>query len=153
VAEVLGSADIRIDGDRPWDPQVHDERLFQRVLAEGGIGAGESYMDGWWDAERLDEFFTKLHSADPYKHLLKPRAAWLALKGKILNLQTKTRSGRVAQEHYDLGNDLYEAMLGLRMQYAEEVPRGTEVTTQPEVFLSIARQAHLRAGVHFIRSN
>ena len=152
VADVLASADIRIDGERPWDLQVHDERLFQRVLAEGSIGAGESYMDGWWDAERLDEFFTKLHSADPYKHLLKPRAAWLALKGKILNLQTKTRSRRVAQEHYDLGNDLYEAMLGQRMQYTCAYWKDalTLDEAQENKLHLICRKIHLAPGMRVL---
>jgi cyclopropane-fatty-acyl-phospholipid synthase len=152
VAEVLANADIRINGERPWDLQVHDERLFERVLAQGSIGAGESYMDGWWDAERLDEFFTKLHSADPYKHLLKPRAAWLALKGKILNLQTKTRSRRVAQEHYDLGNDLYEAMLGQRMQYTCAYWKDalTLDEAQENKLHLICRKIHLAPGMRVL---
>lgn len=57
VQRLLASADVRPGGDRPWDIQVHDDRLFARVLAEGSLALGETYMDGWWDCERLDEFF------------------------------------------------------------------------------------------------
>lgn len=34
--------------------------MFSRVLAQGSLGLGESYMDGWWDCERLDEFFFRI---------------------------------------------------------------------------------------------
>lgn len=34
--------------------------IFKRVLQEGSLGLGESYMDGWWECERLDIFFSKV---------------------------------------------------------------------------------------------
>jgi len=117
VAALLDLADIRINGTRPWDMQVRDERFFERVLAHGSLGAGESYMDGWWDTEALDELFTRIHRADLQTHVGTAGMAWLALKGRIFNRQTRSLSRAVAQEHYDLGNDLYEAMLDRRMQY------------------------------------
>jgi cyclopropane-fatty-acyl-phospholipid synthase len=149
VSNVLAAADIEIGGDRSWDLQVHDERLFQRVLSEGSIGAGESYMDGWWDVQRLDEFFVKIHSAHPYEGLVSPRAAWLALKGRILNLQTRARSRRVSQTHYDLGNDLYEAMLGQRMQYtcAHWKDATTLDEAQENKLHLICRKIHLEPGM------
>src|SRR5207244_4236261 len=55
MTNLLAFADIRINGDRPWDIQVHDQRFFSRVLASGTLGFGESYMDGWWDCDALDE--------------------------------------------------------------------------------------------------
>ena len=117
LSEILATADIQVNGDRPWDLQVNNDRFFQRVLAEGSLGAGESFMDGWWDVDALDQFFARVYSKCLYEQLITPRMIWLALKGRILNRQTKSRSRAVAQEHYDLGNDLYEAMLDKRMQY------------------------------------
>src|SRR5690349_16850719 len=64
IARILAYADIRIDGDRPWDIRVHDPRFFRRVLLHGSLGLGESYMDGWWDVEALDDFFTRIQRAD-----------------------------------------------------------------------------------------
>ena len=55
VEQLLRQADIRINGSRPWDIAVHDERFFTRVLAGGTLGFGEAYMDGWWDCQALDE--------------------------------------------------------------------------------------------------
>jgi cyclopropane-fatty-acyl-phospholipid synthase len=118
VEELLASAGISINGPRPWDPQVHTPRLFGRVLAGGTLAAGESYMDGWWDVEALDEFFARVERAG-----LAPRfegwpALLLALKGCALNLQSRARARKVVKEHYNLGNDIFRAMLDRRMQYS-----------------------------------
>jgi len=117
LAGILALAGIQVNGSRPWDIQVHDERFYQRVLWGGSLGAGESYMDGWWDVEALDEFFTRIHRADLYRKVHVFSTFWLALMGRIFNRQTESRSTEVAHEHYDLGNDVYEAMLDRRMQY------------------------------------
>lgn len=117
VAEILAAADIQINGSRPWDIQVHDDRIFQRVLSHGTLGAGESYMDGWWDVEQLDEFFVRIHRIDPYESFATVGAMWLALKGRLFNRQSRWRARKVARQHYDIGNDLYEPMLGRTMQY------------------------------------
>ena len=39
---LLAPAEVAINGSEPWDIQVHDERLFARVFAEGTLGFGES---------------------------------------------------------------------------------------------------------------
>ncbi len=55
--DLLAKADVQINGSRPWDLQVHDDNLYERVVRDGSVGFGEAYMDGWWDAEQPDEFF------------------------------------------------------------------------------------------------
>ena len=55
VEDLFASADILLDGERPWDLHVHDERFFRRILTGGTLALGESYMDGWWDCDALDE--------------------------------------------------------------------------------------------------
>jgi cyclopropane-fatty-acyl-phospholipid synthase len=117
VSELLAAADIRIGGDRPWDLQVHDERLYRRVLAEGSLGVGESYMDGWWDVDRLDEFFVRVQRARLEDHIKTPSTLIKVLLSKLANQQTRGRSRQVAEQHYDLPTSLYEAMLGPTMQY------------------------------------
>jgi cyclopropane-fatty-acyl-phospholipid synthase len=117
IAELFGFAGIEIGGSRPWDLQVHDDRFYKRLLSGGSLAAGESYMDGWWDAEVLDELCTRVHQVDLAAKVGKWETTWLALKGRVFNRQTESQSAEVALEHYDLGNDLYEAMLDRRMQY------------------------------------
>jgi cyclopropane-fatty-acyl-phospholipid synthase len=118
LRELLGRADIEINGSDPWDIQVHDPRFYDRVVREVELGFGESYMNGWWDCEALDEAVHRIFLADlPAQLQGNWRLALHALKMRLLNLQTKSRSTEVAERHYDLGNDLYEAMLDKRMNY------------------------------------
>ncbi len=117
VTELLAYAGIGVNGPHPWDIQIHDERFFDRALGEGSIGVGESYMDGWWDVPALDEFFTRFRRADLASRVHDLKTALLVLKTRALNLQTMQRAKQVAHAHYDLGNQLYQAMLDRRMQY------------------------------------
>ena len=55
LARRLERADIVLDGTRPWDPVVHEPRLYWRMMAEGTLGLGDASVDGWWDCEALDE--------------------------------------------------------------------------------------------------
>ena len=41
VRDLFARAGVTIDGDRPWDIQVHDERFYARMLAQGSLGVGE----------------------------------------------------------------------------------------------------------------
>jgi len=45
IEKILKSVDVEINGSRPWDLQVHDERFYARVLSGGSLALGESYMD------------------------------------------------------------------------------------------------------------
>jgi cyclopropane-fatty-acyl-phospholipid synthase len=94
VEEIAGLAGVQLNGPRPWDMQVHDERFFERAL-EGSIGLGESYMDGWWDAPSLDEFFARIRSADLYKKVVGLGTLALVLKTRLLNLQDQSRARQV----------------------------------------------------------
>jgi len=117
--QLLEKADIKINGDRPWDIQVHNEDLYARVMQQGSLGLGEAYMDGWWDCPALDQFFYKILSADLDKHI---KLNWTliinAIEAQLMNLQSKVRSRTVGEQHYDLGNDLYEKMLDKNMIYS-----------------------------------
>ncbi len=115
--EILSLAGIEINGNNPWDIAVHDDRFYQRVLAGGSLALGESYMDGWWDCEKLDEFFYRILKADLSKKVKGKGVLWNMLKAKVINMQSKARAFDVGEQHYDLGNDLYRCMLDERMVY------------------------------------
>lgn len=115
---LLSIADVRINGERPRDIQVHDDRFYCHVIRNHSLGLGESYMDGWWDAEALDQFFYHIMRADlTLKQVKRTTLLFDYLKALLINRQSKGRSKRVAECHYDLGNPFYEAMLGPHMQY------------------------------------
>jgi len=116
---MLNRAGITINGPAPSDIQVKNPLFFKRVLQEGSLGLGESYMDGWWECERLDIFFQKVLRAgleDQLPHHLKDTLR--IASARIFNLQSKKRAWIVGKEHYDLGNDLFTRMLDPYMQYS-----------------------------------
>lgn len=149
VAEILGLAGIEIGGRRPFDLQVYDERVYQRLLSGGSLAAGESYMDGWWDAESVDGFCAKVHAANLAYKVGEWKTILLALKGRIFNRQTKSRAAEVAREHYDLGNEVYEAMLGRRMQYTCAYWNGASTLDQAQEnkLHLICRKLQLQPGM------
>ncbi len=118
VTEWLAHADIRVDGPRPWDLQVRDERVWNAVLGGGSLGVGEAYMNGWFDAERLDELLFRAIRGSIDKRLPAMREVLLALKSRLMNLQTPKRSFKVGEQHYDVGDDLYTLMLDPRLIYS-----------------------------------
>lgn len=118
VEQLLAAADIRINGDRPWDIQVRDDRLYARVLRHGTLGLGEAYMDGWWEAEALDEFVFRAVRADLKERIRFSPALFLHVAEAVFfNLGKKTRAFHIGEAHYDIGNDLYRHMLDRRMTY------------------------------------
>ena len=116
---LLALGGIEINGGNPWDIAVHDERFYRRVLAHGSLGLGESYMEGWWDCERLDEFFFRVLRSDIQKQV---RRYWhllsTVLLARVLNMQSSKRAFQIGERHYDLGNRLFLAMLDSRMVYS-----------------------------------
>ncbi|MEW5972173.1 MAG: cyclopropane fatty acyl phospholipid synthase [Pseudomonadota bacterium] len=117
LAELLARADIRLGGGRPWDMRLLAPGVPERILARGSLGLGESYMDGAWEADALDEFFARLLRAGLDREVRPWRLLGHALRARLLNLQTPRRARRVGEVHYDLGNDFYQAMLDARMTY------------------------------------
>lgn len=118
VRELLELADITINGKNPWDIQVTDDRLYKRVLTDGSIGAGESYMDGWWDAKELDETMARISRANlPEKINNNYKMSVFLIRNKFMNTATIRRAYQVGKVHYDVGNELYEKMLDKDMNY------------------------------------
>lgn len=118
ITRLLSNAGISINGSNPWDIQVHDEKLYSRVLSGGSLALGESYMDGWWDCKELDQFFYKIliagldRKALGWKNMIIP-----FIKAKLLNRQ-RSKAYNIGEKHYDIGNELYTAMLDKNMQYS-----------------------------------
>ena len=116
-AELLAEADIRIGGDRPWDIQINHRRTAEFILARGSLGLGESYMQGWWDCQQLDEFIARLLAARLDERAGGTVLLLQALRAQLFNLQSLRRAWRVGEAHYDIGNDFFEAMLDGSMTY------------------------------------
>jgi cyclopropane-fatty-acyl-phospholipid synthase len=117
LQELLEPADIILDGSRPWDPQVKDERFLDVVFA-GSLAIGEGYMDGLWECAQLDELVARFRHAALDARLQIGSDAWRVVKAKLANMQSRSRSVEMGQRVYDGAIDLFEATLDPRMVYS-----------------------------------
>jgi cyclopropane-fatty-acyl-phospholipid synthase len=152
VERLLSFAGMEINGSNPWDPQIHDTKLYKRILKEGSLGLGEAYMEGLWDVKELDVFFTKVLGAQldtkidiSWKHLL------MLISSRLLNFQTKRRARIVGKKHYDIGDDLYKIMLDQRLVYTcaywqgNPVPQNLDEAQEAKLDL-VCRKLNLQKG-------
>jgi len=134
IQGLLGDAGIVINGPNPWDVQVRDERCYARIWRDGSLGLGESYMDGWWDCERLDEMVCRLlRNGLEEKVGINFRRMVRLLPSILLNLQSKARARMIAERHYDLGNNLFFSFLDANNQYSCGYFEGTEDLNQAQL--------------------
>lgn len=113
------------------DVQVNNEHFYDRLIKDGTLGLGESYMEGWWDVIpplTLDELAyrvikanlkTKLQSLS-MMHKLKIASTWIRthMPNVFQKKNSVEDSKQVALKHYDLGNEIYEGMLDSKMIYS-----------------------------------
>ena len=118
-AQILAAADVQIGGEREWDVQVRDPGFYDRILKDGSLGFGEAYMAGLWDSPKVDQCLFQIIRSRLEENL-KPTWAmrWAVLKAKLFNTQDKAGSMKVIEQHYQLGNDLFERMLDGLMTYS-----------------------------------
>ena len=120
VKVMLESSDIHINGGRPWDIQIHNPNLYERVLSGGSLALGESYMDGWWDCEAPDQFIEKIlgNHIDGKIKLNLLLIIKIILRAKIFNTQNRKKAFVIGKRHYDIGNNLFSIMLDRGMNYS-----------------------------------
>lgn len=139
IRGLLEQSGIAVGGGEPHDITVHDDRFYTRTLRDGSLGFGESYMEGWWDAPALDQTIAKILAAGTDEKLPVWADSLLSLRARVQNLQSRARAPEVGKRHYDVGNDLYRAMLDQRMAYTCAYwPPGQE-----EIDLDAAQEAKL----------
>ncbi len=151
VTDLLESVDIQVNGSRPFDIQVHNELFYSRVLSGKSLGLGESYMDGWWDCESLDQFCYQMLRGRIDKQVKVKNPAFLAhvLKAYFLNAQSKKRAYIVGEEHYDTGNDLFSLMLDQGMNYSCGYWENADNLDQAQInkLDLVCRKLHLKPGM------
>jgi cyclopropane-fatty-acyl-phospholipid synthase len=115
---LLDTADVRLNGQRPWDIRLLHPGVPERVLAQGSLGLGEAYMDGWWDCNQLDGFAHRALRANLDREISQLHGVLLGVRAVVSNLQSRSRGLSLGERHYELGNPLYERMLDRRMVYS-----------------------------------
>lgn len=121
IETLFSDTNVTINGSQPWDIRIHDDRVYRMVLTNGSLGFGDAYIDGLWDADQLDETFHRLLSSDidaKMRGWARVKLFMEALRHRLFNLQSSERAFEVGQRHYDIGNDVFEAMLDPTMSYS-----------------------------------
>lgn len=119
ILAALERAGIVINGPNPWDIRILDDRVFGRVAVERELGFGESYVDGWWECERIDELVARLLDGG-VRGTVPP--GWPALilgaRSVVTNLQRSDLASRNASDHYGTHDRLLRHILGEPLLYS-----------------------------------
>jgi cyclopropane-fatty-acyl-phospholipid synthase len=151
--EILALAGVTINGANPWDIKVTNDDFYRRALTEGELGVGESYMDKWWDTEKIDEFIFRVLNAQLDEKIKRKFSILLRLfSARLYNMQSKRRAYIVGEKHYDLGNDLFQNMLDKRMNYSCAYWKDADNLdeAQENKLELICRKIYLEPGMHIL---
>ncbi len=149
IEDILEPSGVNLDGGNPWDLRISDERMFQRVIREGSLGLGESYIDGWWDCDRLDELFARVMPTKAEERIRKHGKMLLEIIGATLvNPGRKSQASHVGERHYDRGNELFRRMLDRLLIYSCAYWKGSQDldTAQKAKLEMICRKLALKPG-------
>ncbi len=152
VQSMLDEAGIVINGPNPWDIQILDPALFKQILTRGSLALGEGYVDKKWEVEQVDELIHRLLRSSLARKTTFISHKINRFKAILFNLQQKSRAFQVAEEHYDLGNDIYEVMLDPRMVYTCGYWREANdlATAQENKLELVCRKLNLRPGMRVL---
>ena len=120
VQKILEPSDVQLNGNKPWDIRIHNPSFYKRILSGGSLALGESYMDGWWDCESLDQFFERIFEARVDKRVKTKTKLLLffMLNMKIISFQSRSKAYVIGKRHYDIGNNLFHIMLDRGLNYS-----------------------------------
>ena len=153
AASILEAAGIPLNSSEPWSIQVHNDKLWDRAISQRQLGFAESYMEGWWDCEKLDLMLVKLLSVNPLQHLKPSPLLTLHVASSYLrNNQSKNRAIENAKHHYNIGNDLYVRMLDEEMVYSCAYWANASTLGQAQMakFDLICRKLELKPGMRLL---
>jgi len=153
VGELLNGIGVTIGGPNPWDIQVKDDRMYARALRDKNLGLGESYMEGWWECPRIDQFIYRVLTAGVDGQVAGGRKLLIPyLQALLFNRQTRTLSREVAEQHYDLDSELFMSFLDPYNQYSCAYFNGTDDLNKAQLNKMdlICRKLELKATDHLL---
>ncbi|MBD1401823.1 SAM-dependent methyltransferase [Pelovirga terrestris] len=113
------------DADFHAQIQVNDPAFYPKAVFGGSIGAGESYIDGDWDADCLTTLVRIVARNSQLLDRLEDRWAWLVRPWQrakhLLRCNNRSGSKKNILAHYDLGNSMYESFLDPTMMYSAAI--------------------------------
>jgi cyclopropane-fatty-acyl-phospholipid synthase len=117
-------------------PTIHvrDARFYRAVAFGGSVGAGESYMEGWWECDDLAGLIrifvlnqAALAGVDSGFAKIAAPAYWIA---RLLSRNTHTGSKKNIAAHYDLSNEFFSLWLDPSMMYSSAIYQRPEMTLE-----------------------
>ncbi len=153
VHQLFSRAGVTIDGPRPFDVRIHDERVFGRILSGGTLAAGESYMEGLWDCTAIDELVARLLAARVDRSFqFDLEALTYIIASRFKNLQSKKRASQVADAHYDKHDPIIRGFVGKPVVYT--CGYWKDARTLPEAQIAkldlVCRKIGLKPGDHIL---
>ena len=133
---------------------VFDHKARRRIQREGIFGLGETYEDGLWSTDRLDEYLTKVFTSEAPRisPFVWTRMILAALDKRMFNRQSGRGAFNIGEKHYDLGNDLFRSMLDRSMSYTSGYWASAETLEEAQVAKLdlICRKLALQPGQHIL---
>ncbi|MEJ0099228.1 MAG: cyclopropane-fatty-acyl-phospholipid synthase family protein [Pseudomonadota bacterium] len=121
--------------------RVRDAAFYRQLSLGGSVGAGESFMDGYWDCSDLTALVRILvrnrELLDAMEGGFARFAGWLMRGAHAFARNTRLGSRRNIAAHYDLGNALFELFLDDSMMYS------AAIFARPDESLEVAQRRKL----------
>ena len=113
---------------------IKNTQFYGEVVFGGSIGAGEAYMQGYFECSNLTDLIRIMarnqslldNLEQGLARLTAPIQKWL----HFINKNTQLGSRRNIAAHYDLGNDFFEMMLDPTMMYSSAVFQSPDQTLE-----------------------
>lgn len=155
VAQSFGTP----DATAPFDVtiRVRDPRFYADAVFAGTTGAGESYMNGFWDCDNLTALVRLMVVNREFMNDVD--SGWSRLSSPLfslahwLNRNTAAGSRRNIAAHYDLGNKFFELFLDETMAYScgiFQTPGASLFDASIAKFDAACRKLNLSAGQHLL---
>ncbi|UHQ22105.1 cyclopropane-fatty-acyl-phospholipid synthase family protein [Lysobacter sp. 5GHs7-4] len=113
---------------------VRDPRFYQAVASNGSVGAGEAYMDGYWDCDDPVALIRLLlrnrERLDAMERGGARLGGWAMRAWHALRRNTRAGSRRNIAAHYDLGNEFFALFLSSDLMYSSAVWEGGDDTLE-----------------------
>lgn len=149
INNLFQKAGITIDGPEATDIQVIKKyNIYNRMATYREVGLMDAYVEGTIDIRDPLGFFVKIFRC-PEMMSMMHSLNWVMHR---FNLNSRKKTWEVGRVHYDIGNDLYEVMLGKYMQYSCGYWKDAKTLDEAQLAKMnlIAQKLHLEPGMRIL---
>jgi len=136
---------------------VNSPRFYGDLAYGGSIGAGEAWMQGYWDCDNLVNLVRLMvrnrgmldEMEGPLTFLARP----LRKLSHLINRNTRKGARRNIAAHYDLGNEFFALWLDASMMYSCAIFEPEDISLAQAQYLrlqTVCQRLDLQAGDHLV---